>query len=63
MSTEKAKQEGAEALLREKDALDKMRVNNESLQDFMVAGLTEECSRIAITAIAKNKVRNIKINY
>lgn len=56
-------QNAVKTLLREKDALNKMRVNNEILQDFMAAGLTEECSKIAITAIAKNKVRNIKINY
>lgn len=56
-------QNAEKTLLREKDTLNKMRVNNEILQDFMEAGLTEECSKIAITAIAKNKVRNIKINY
>lgn len=29
----------------------------------MVAGLSEECAKLAITAIAKNTVRNVKINY
>lgn len=56
-------QQAAEAQRREKDTLNKMRVNNEILQDFIAAGLTEECSKIAIIAIAKNQVRNIKINY
>jgi hypothetical protein len=52
-----------EAQRREKDTLNKMRVNNEILEDFIAAGLTEESSKIAIIAIAKNQVRNIKINY
>jgi len=52
-----------EASRREKDTANKKRVNNEILQDFIAAGLTEECAKTAITAMAKNQVRNVKINY
>ena len=56
-------QQAIEASCREKDTANKKRVNNEILQDFIAAGLTEECAKIAITAMAKNQVRNVKINY
>jgi len=56
-------QQAIEASRREKDTANKKRVNNEILQDFIAAGLTEECAKIAITAMAKNQVRNVKINY
>jgi len=56
-------QQAAEALRREKDTANKKRVNNEILQDFIAAGLSEDCAKTAITAMAKNQVRNVKINY
>ena len=56
-------QQAAEALRREKDVANKKRVNSEILQDFIAAGLSEECAKTAITAIAKSLVRNVKINY
>lgn len=56
-------QQAAEALRREKDTANKKRVNNEILQDFIAAGLSEECAKTAITAMAKSLVRNVKINY
>jgi len=55
--------QAAEAALREKDTANKKRVNNEILQDFIAAGLSEECAKTAITAMAKSLVRNVKINY
>jgi len=53
----------AEVKRREKDTANKKRVNNEILQDFMSAGLSEDCAKKAIVAIAKSQVRNVKINY
>ena len=56
-------QQAAETARREKDTANKKRVNNEILQDFIAAGLSEECAKTAITAMAKSLVRNVKINY
>ena len=56
-------QQAIEASRREKDTANKKRVNNEILQDFIAAGLSEDCAKTAITAMAKNQVRNVKINY
>ena len=56
-------QEQAEAELREKNKAHAKRINNEILEDFIAAGLSEELAKIAITAIAKGQVRNTKINY
>jgi len=56
-------QQAIEASRREKDTANKKRVNNEILQDFIASGLSEECAKTAITAMAKNQVRNVKINY
>lgn len=48
---------------REKNKAHAKRINNEALQDLMSAGLSEDCAKQAITAIAKGVVRNVKINY
>ena len=56
-------QQAIEASRREKDTANKKRVNNEILQDFIAAGLSEECAKTAITAMAKNLVRNVKVIY
>lgn len=62
IACEKA-QEQAEAEQREKNKAHAKRINNEILQDFMASGLSEECAKTAITAMAKGQVRNVKINY
>jgi len=56
-------QQAIEASRREKDTANKKRVNNEILQDFIAAGLSEDCAKTAITAMAKNQVRNVKLIY
>lgn len=48
---------------REKNKAHAKKINNEALQDLMAAGLSEECAKQAVTAIAKGAVRNIQINY
>lgn len=48
---------------REKSKAHAKKINNEALQDLMAAGLSEECAKQAVTAIAKRAVRNIQINY
>lgn len=53
----------AEALRREKDTANKKRVNNEILADLLTAGISEEVAKLAITAIEKGQIRNVKINY
>lgn len=58
-----AEAERVAAEQREKNKAHAKRINNEILQDFMAQGLSEECAKTAITAMAKGLVRNVKINY
>ena len=41
----------------------KRRVNREVVDDLVAAGLTEEQAKAVVTAIAKGKVRNVRIAY
>ena len=45
------------------DVENKRRVNREIVDDLVAAGLTEEQAKSAVTAIAKGKVRNVRIAY
>lgn len=51
------------AQARAEDVENKRKVNNEILGDLIVAGLTEEQARLAIKAMAKKQVRNVRIIY
>lgn len=48
---------------RERNKAHAKKINNEILQDFMAQGLSEECAKTAITAMAKGLVRNVKVLY
>lgn len=48
---------------RERNKAHAKKINNEILQDFMAQGLSEDCAKTAITAMAKGLVRNIKVLY
>lgn len=58
-----AEAERLAAKQRERNKAHAKKINNEILQDFMAQGLSEECAKTAITAMAKGLVRNVKINY
>lgn len=55
--------EKAETILREADRTHKAKINNESVDDLIAAGLSENDARAVVTAIAKRTIRNISINY
>lgn len=48
---------------REQDRAHRASINNQILDDLRQQGLTEECAKTAIRAIASGNVRNVKINY
>lgn len=52
-----------EARLREKDKAHKATVNKAALIAFIEFGLTEEMAKLAVTAIAKAMIPNVKISY
>lgn len=64
-SIDKSVREEAERLevLRVNNIEHQRAVNNNALSDFIACGLDEESAKIAVKAIAAEKVRNIKINY
>lgn len=53
----------AEAKAREKDKAYKAQVNGEALKAFLAAGLDEKMGKLAVTAIAKGLIPNVKISY
>lgn len=55
--------ERLEAERRENNKAHAKRINNEAMQDFIAAGLSEELARVAVIAIAKGVIRNIAIKY
>lgn len=48
---------------REQDRAHRANINNQILEDLRKQGLTEECAKTAIRAIASGNVRNVKISY
>lgn len=48
---------------REKNKAHAKRINNEALADLVAAGVSEECAKQAIVAIAKGDIRNVTIRY
>lgn len=48
---------------REQDRAHRASINNQILDDLRQQGLTEECAKTAIRAIASGNVRNVKISY
>lgn len=58
-----AESERLAAEQREKNKAHAKKINNEILQDFMAQGLSEDCAKTAITAMAKGLVRNVKVIY
>ncbi|CDH25149.1 hypothetical protein [Xenorhabdus bovienii] len=57
---ERQKQEAAN---RQADTLHRSAVNNQAMQDLIIAGIPEECAKACVIAIAKGSVTNIKITY
>ena len=55
--------EEAEEIRRINDVENKRKVNNEILADLLDIGLTDEQAKLAIKAMAKNQVRNVRITY
>lgn len=53
----------AEEKARAKDKAHKTEVNGEALKAFLAAGLDEKMGKLAITAIAKGLIPNVKISY
>lgn len=53
----------AETAKREADTKHRAKINNEILSAFVGAGITEDAAKLCITAIAKNTIPHIKINY
>ena len=58
-----AKQSADETKAREKDKEHKAKVNSDALAAFVAEGLTEGQAKLAVTAIAKGRVPNVKISY
>ena len=60
---EEEKQKRVEAERREADIEHTRKMNNESVDDLVSAGLTSSVAKKAVTAIANGSVRNIRISY
>ena len=60
---EQAEQEAEEARAREADKKHHAKINNEAVACLVAAGVSKVASKLAIVAIAKNRVSHVKINY
>lgn len=60
---QKLEAERLEAEKREADKKHHAKINNEAVSDLVEAGLTEANAKLAVTAIAQRKIKNIEIRY
>lgn len=49
--------------MREANKAHKAKTNNAAMSAFIAEGLTPECAKLAVVAIASGKIPDIKINY